>query len=1285
LEVTSGNAREQSIVGAGFSNSPLNVIITDNYDSSIDCSSDTSNAACVAVGSDGVTTYPVASLHNLSLPRGSHYFTLNGMKDKSHNLVENACLLIINVRDVTPATISAQDRELFTNDNCEEADRVSCTSQPFNRLDARDLLTVTDNDMGDFSIQKCVIQDESTCNTIGTDDDLSLIIGEHIFRAVLDDFCVQEEAGGGEVGCTPGADFFKITVTDNTKPLVTCDAEEQLQTFRSDVLFEATMALDVGHATNVQDNNSNADTANPWANMNYNCALTGSTSCLDTCDCSPGGTTDVSYGLYSVEYSANDGNLPFTTLPDGLTDTCTSLIRVRDVTQPVIECPDDVIIYSEIARVDESKEYMTLQPDDLEAPFCRDNRNVETCGRDSESVADGTQLVWGPTQVHYIVSDGTPDEFSCVGSPCSTDTCFSIVTTIDNTNPTLTCTLGGTLSQISSGGEGYHTAYLTDHDASSVTLGIDITANDNRENTDGVPQFSLVGSYTSDSVDVTEANDGGYGSRSDTFTFSPGEHTIKYEVTDQNDNKADCSFVVTVIDAMYPRVKSTGSCPTGIELRNPDPDDATPGELVINKNDLPAYDVSDNYEDNVEESSVLDATYSIGSSGVPVYQGSDVHSFLTGKTTLLVSAHDYNGNSISAWVSGDSETGQISRVGGSYSGDAPASTARLSESGSRQEYCNFDITVHAAYLKLPDTIDAFLNRVFIRVLNAETFSYGAYIEVTTAVPWPHRLNGNFMRVCNEATAQNAACGNANDTNDFVAVAESTPELDTSSSSLTWCAAPADLNLFLPAANCRQRFGTTLAFPDGCAVANQKFHLQFESECSPIGLIETPAGAQIHACSANYANSKRSIIINLTADNYCGRNLADVTIEGTLITLSEALLTTYVASHTYGDDTMPTSTTTWYDGEQVHALMHIQSPNAILNSVTLGQVSRGYYTDENLTTLLSQNDLPTGTTNNPHTLQSTNSDAAQYHVVGANGQDFASFNYEAEVPVQTTLYTKLTATAALTYNLGTQNTNRRLLSRVFRKVLQADNDDSAVEGDRTASTQYLSLNLDLAADPSRIDADGNLGYGLVRIVDVPAGATTASTMATVDTHLERELGAASVDLQFVRNDGPNAMIVAVTHNTSLSAKLQEAVTNENSQLHRNMKAAGGRPAIDPLFFFNGSVPSTSVTMTPGADSDSDSLPAIVGGAVGGGVCCLLILFLLVRRKREAKETKSIEDAMPERVSRASSHASSNRSRRNSVGVAPLDFDGVQIAVGAADTKKSPVTPIAPAAWIDSDSD
>jgi len=291
-----------------------------------------------------------------------------------------------------------------------------------------------------------------------------------------------------------------------------------------------------------------------------------------------------------------------------------------------------------------------------------------------------------------------------------------------------------------------------------------------------------------------------------------------------------------------------------------------------------------------------------------------------------------------------------------------------------------------------------------------------------------------------------------------------------------------------------------------------------------------------------------------------------------------------------------------------------------------------------------------------------------------------------VPVQTTLYTKLTATAALTYNLGGSGiTGRRLLSRVFRKVLQADNEDSALEGDRTASTQYLSLNLDLAADPSRIDADGNLGYGLVRIVDKPAAATTASTMATVDTHLERELGAASVDLQFVRNDGPNAMIVAVTHNTSLSAKLQEAVTNDNSQLHRNMKAAGGRPAIDPLFFFNGSVPSTSVTMTPGSDSGSDSLPAIVGGAVGGGVCCLLILFLLVRRKREAKETKSIEDAMPERVSRASSHASSNRSRRNSVGVAPLDFDGVQIAVGAADTKKSPVTPIAPAAWIDSDSD
>lgn len=600
--------------------------------------------------------------------------------------------------------------------------------------------------------------------------------------------------------------------------------------------------------------------------------------------------------------------------------------------------------------------------------------------------------------------------------------------------------------------------------------------------------------------------------------------------------------------------------------------------------------------------------------------------------------------------------------------------------GTQLEYCNFDVTVHPAYVKLPDTIDAFLNRVFIRVISAEDFKYGAYIEVTTAVPWPHKLNGSFMKVCNEATASASCSSDA----DFVSVMEGIPELDTSSSSATWCAAPANLSTVLPAlpsASCRQRFGTTLEFPAGCAVANQKFHLQFESQCSPIGLT-----GPIHACSAAYANSKRSIIINLTADNYCGRNLADVTIEGTLITLSQTLLDQYVVDHQYGDDTMPTSTTTWYDGEQVHALMYIKSPNAILNSVTLGAVDRGYYTDVTLNTLMDGADLPAGIPAATHTMQTANPSLATYHVVGANGQDFASFNYEAEVPVQTTLYTKLTATAALTYNLGGSGiTGRRLLSRVFRKVLQADNEDSALEGDRTASTQYLSLNLDLAADPSRIDADGNLGYGLVRIVDMPAGATTASTMATVDTHLERELGAASVDLQFVRNDGPNAMIVAVTHNTSLSAKLQEAVTNDNSQLHRNMKAAGGRPAIDPLFFFNGSVPSTSVTMTPGSDSGSDSLPAIVGGAVGGGVCCLLILFLLVRRKREAKETKSIEDAMPERVSRASSHASSNRSRRNSVGVAPLDFDGVQIAVGAADTKKSPVTPIAPAAWIDSDSD
>jgi hypothetical protein len=245
-----------------------------------------------------------------------------------------------------------------------------------------------------------------------------------------------------------------------------------------------------------------------------------------------------------------------------------------------------------------------------------------------------------------------------------------------------------------------------------------------------------------------------------------------------------------------------------------------------------------------------------------------------------------------------------------------------------------------------------------------------------------------------------------------------------------------------------------------------------------------------------------------------------------------------------------------------------------------------------------------------------------------------------------------------------------------------------DGDRSATVEYLALNLDLSADPSRINADGNLGYGLIRVVNMRAGAAFATaTMATVDSALELALdGSGTVDLQFVRNDGPNSMIVAVTHHSSVGAKLRDQVTTDTSTLHTNMQAAGGRPTIDPLFFFfSGEMPSTSVTVVTEESDSSSSLPAIVGGAAGGAVCCCLILFLLVRRKREEKETKSIEDAMPERVSRASSHASSNRSRRNSVGVAPVDFDGVQIAVNAAETKKSPVTPMAPAAWIDSDSD
>jgi hypothetical protein len=1274
----SGSPTTQSLADAGAS---LSLSFTDNYDADVDCSTDTSNACKSELGQS------LAEIKALQLTLGNYSYTFTGATDLSGNVSADSCTINIVVVDNTPVTIAATNIDLLTSTDCTVgASRPTCTTAELTSAALLAAITVTDNEEGVFKIEKQNASGTFVEQAVLLAID-NLSIGVHTFKVTFDDYCTIAPADTAD--CDPATETFTVTVIDDTAPVITCADPDET--------YPPTLSADPSGDTSfvVAAQASLADNNSPVSDILVTCTDPNSSTCAIG-----GDPVAVSApGVYPITLTANDSPLDHT-LPAGSEDTCTSTYTVRDVTAPKITCPPTIYISSEDVRActtqacTDKKQFFLEAGDIVGSESCEDNRNIETCGQFEGQVV-GDEVYWGfSNKQNYRVTDGTPDEFSCIGSPCNEATCQTTIVVNDNTPPDLICTVdgGGAGNSYNGYGAGDGTAlttkkYLLAHDATTAEVTYDFSATDNYDDEKGGTEFNIIHEtrlYSGGNTNGTPQL------RSNTITVGLGSHTLRYTALDDSGNDWNCRIEIEVIDAMYPHPSPTGECPADYEYRCPNPAARGLTSFSVPTPDyILAYKSEDNYVDNIASPADLSAAVFTTFGNFQTFHNPTGVNFDVGATSVLVEVRDPTSNFVKNYDP-TSKLAEIVRVGGMYT-TTPATTLVLDP----KEFCVFEVTIYSPYIAFPATLDAFLNKVFIRVLDAENFEYGAYIEVTTAVPWPHRLQGTYLKTCNETGGSD--CGNDSD---FTAVSDTTPEV---AGEAGWCAAPLDLTINEPSANCRQKFGTTLAFPAGCAIADQKWHLQFKSQCYPTGF----TGA-VHDCDAtNYPESTRKIVINLSADNYCGRNLADVTIEGTLITLDSSALNDYIDNHAYGDATMPASTATFYNGETVQALMTITSASVELNSVTLQSVERTYFTDQTLTTALLDAALPANIPSAKHTLSKDAAapDSLKYTVPAAANnlaqeapRDYANFNYIAEVPLQTTLYTQLSATAGITYRLpsqldGAQTTGRRLLGagRVFRKVLNADNRkllqaaDGDLEGDRTASTQYLSLNLDLAADTSRINSDGNIGYGLVRVIDMPAGSTTASVMATVDTHLERELGAASVDLQFVRNDGPNAMIVAVTHNTSVSTKLQQAVTDENSQLHRNMRAAGGRPAIDPLFFFSGEVPSTNVTVTGGSDAGSDSLPAIVGGAVGGGVCCLLILFLLVRRKREAKETKSIEDAMPERVSRASSHASSNRSRRNSIGVAPVDFDGVQIAVGAADTKKSPVTPMAPAAWIDSDSD
>jgi hypothetical protein len=748
-----------------------------------------------------------------------------------------------------------------------------------------------------------------------------------------------------------------------------------------------------------------------------------------------------------------------------------------------------------------------------------------------------------------------------------------------------------------------------------------------------------------------------------------------FTATDEAGNKSDeCVITAVIKDVEPPRADS---CPEDVTIRNT----AQNAPTVINLSFPHSSQSATSYTDNLDPT-VTDITY-VASGGDMTFESTN----LSGEQ-VFIKAVDVSGNYIA--VDGN---------------NFPAGGAADST-----HYCTFLVTIYKTYDPVPLLVPAFLAQVFIRdtspIGQPVGTSYGAYVEVTTGLPWPHRFNSAF-------TVTGPALDPAVSTNAWVLTVPATDNAVTHA-----CPAPLlsgttniDPN---GSANCVQTFAFTVNFPLGCAVSDAKYTLAATTHCSAV-------------TDCQYAPSNKSIEITLGADNYCNRNLADVVVTGTVKAFAPDLLATWETA-VAADPSIPSPAhqETWLvnaaNNSPMGILAELESTAVDIAAVDTVNMQMAFYTTA------ARTDLQTGVGSNPIVAVTNGAPVDASTTERQTGTNWASLTMTPPgVPAEATRHATISVTLAVSYRLGgrgdTSLTRRRRLlqagnsasaARVMRKRVQLEQagagaaaarallqDADASQDDKIVEAPFRAINHVLTVDAAQRGSDGLFSYSMVRMVNVGA-ASEMDVAARVRTHFAKTFNG-DFDVEFVRTDGDGTMIMAITHMANMSDKVKQSVASSNSRLHNLFQETPQLSQIDSDWFFGGKVNEDAVTMRADSGS-SDAAPiALIAGAAAGVACCVLLALLFVRRRRSTKEAKHIDDAMSNtsRTSRRSSVsiASNHSSRRNSVNPAvPLNFDGVQISVSPNDlvgtkaapskyegvAKAAPSAPSAPSAWADSSS-
>ena len=258
-----------------------------------------------------------------------------------------------------------------------------------------------------------------------------------------------------------------ITVIDNEAPVVSCPTAVTVNTDISGC-FATGVAL--GTPT-VSDNCSGIASVTNDAPLSY-----------------PLGTTTVTWTI-----TDNAGNVSM----------CTQIVTVEDNENPVIVCPADITVSTDLGSCDG-----TIATLGTELTF--DNCTVASVTNDAASLT----FPIGTTPVTWTVTDAAGN----------TATCVQMITVLDTENPMITCPIDVTVS-----------ADAASCNATGVVLGTPVSTDN-----------CTVASVTNNAP----------------ATYPLGNTTVTWTVTDDAGNIATCTQVVTVEDNEAPMI----TCPTDLTL-----------------------------------------------------------------------------------------------------------------------------------------------------------------------------------------------------------------------------------------------------------------------------------------------------------------------------------------------------------------------------------------------------------------------------------------------------------------------------------------------------------------------------------------------------------------------------------------------------------------------------------------------------------------------------------------------------------------------------------------------